>query len=61
MVIHQDIAVDQNSITVMVILKDLEEFYPVPIFQEDVFSFVSSTGDVIQSGRIFYPDWSSHG
>jgi hypothetical protein len=47
MVIHQDIAVDQNSITVMVILKDLEEFYPVPIFEEDVLSFVSSAGGVI--------------
>jgi hypothetical protein len=47
MVIHQHITVDQNSITVMIIHKDLEEFYPVPIFEEDLLSFVSSAGDVI--------------
>ena len=36
-------------ITVVIILKDLETFYSVPILQEDFLPFVSSAGDVMQS------------
>jgi len=36
-------------ITVVIILKDLEKFYSVPILQEDFLPFVSSAGNVIQS------------
>ncbi len=61
MVIHQNIAVNQNSITVVIVLEDIEEFHPVPILQENVLLFVSSAGDVIQRGRIFYPNRPTHG
>jgi len=47
MIINQNIAVDQNSVTIMLIFKDLEEFHTVPIVQEDVLSFVSSAGNVV--------------
>jgi len=47
MFIHQNIAVDQNYVKIIVILMDLKEFYRVLILQEDVLSFVSTAGDMI--------------
>ena len=48
------------SQTVMIILKDVDKFYPIPIIPENVLPFVPSTGDVIQSGGIFYSNRPTH-
>jgi hypothetical protein len=44
----------------MIILKDVDKFYPIPIIPENVLPFVPSTGDVIQSGGIFYSNRPTH-
>jgi len=60
-VIHQNIAMDQNFITVVIVLKDMEKSNTVPILHENVLPFVSSVGNVIQYDRIFYPNRPTQG
>src|SRR3990170_7440792 len=59
-VAHEYIAVDQYSVTFMVIFDDFEKVNPVLIRNKYRLSFIPSAGNMIHSAWIFYPEWSPH-
>src|SRR3990167_10093695 len=59
-VVHEYIAVDQYSVTFMVIFDDFEKVNPVLIRNKYRLSFIPSAGNMIHSAWIFYPEWSPH-
>jgi hypothetical protein len=59
-IVHQNIGVDQNSITIMIISQDTQEFSPIPLIKKYLPSFVPSTRNVVQRSQIFYSYRPSH-
>jgi len=59
-VVHEDIAVDEDSIPVMIIFEYLKKFGPVSVIEEYLLLFVPSACYVIQSSGVSYPEWTSH-
>jgi hypothetical protein len=46
-IIHENITMNEDPVTVMVILKYSLEPFPIPIIKEDFLPLISSAGDVI--------------
>jgi hypothetical protein len=59
-VVHEDVAVDEDSIPIMIIFKYLKKFGPVSLIEEYLLLLVPSACYVIESSGIFYPEWTPH-
>ena len=59
-IIHENITVDENSVATVIIIKDCQELFSIPIIKEDFLPLIASTGDVIKSPIVFYSKRPSH-
>ena len=59
-VVHKNVAMDENIEAVMVIFQYFEKLYFIGILDEYLFSFITPACYVIKSTGVFYSERSSH-
>ena len=57
---HQDVAVKLDSVNMKRLGKNLQKALSVTIIFEDVFLFISSAADMVNTARILNPERSGH-